>query len=418
MSWVDKVATNLVITTGDGKSYNALWKNAATSTDYNTTGFEFIGVPGSYADRREEAGSKFTIDWWFVGPDHLDVFEAFKKSAADKRQWVVTHPIYGVILCQPVSITYDHSDLNTTHLTGTLMETINQNGPQITVNPADKITGDKYDLDAIYEKAFVTDIPEPPTAVINTQLNNVNLLYNKASAKINDTLDAQEYFNLFNEAISAVNLATALPLDAIRSVQAMINAPALFVENVKSRINILVDQFNLLRTTIENIVDRNSAKIYENNAGEVVASLCLASVSNISQNTDDTGDDFDYSNRVQVGQVIDSIRQAYADYISDLDSMQAINYASEDSYMPDAESIMALGAIVNYTIANLSVIGLSAKQERVIFLEKDGNIIMLAHRFYKPQPDDSHIKKFISDNSIGINELLGLRKGRRIVYYV
>lgn len=418
MSWVDKVATNLVITTGDGKTYNPLWKNAATSTDYNTTGFEFIGVPGSYADRREEAGRKFTMDWWFVGPDHLDLYEAFKNSAADKRRWSVTHPIYGVILCQPVSITYDHSDQNTTHITGTLMETIDQNGPQMTVNPSDKIAGDKLSLSAINARAFVKDIPEPSTAVISTQLKNVNLLYNKASTKINNTLDAQEYFNLFNEAISAVNLATSLPLDAIRSVQAMINAPALFIENVKSRINILVDQFNLLRTTVGNIVDRNSAKVYENNAGEVVASLCLASVSNISQNTTDTGEDFDYSNRVQVSQVIDSIRQAYSDYISDLDSMQDINYASINSYMPDAESIMNLEAIVNYTIANLSIIALSSKQERVVFLEKDSNIILLAHRFYKSQPDDSTINKIISDNSIGINELLGIKKGRRIVYYV
>lgn len=73
---------------------------------------------------------------------------------------------------------------------------------------------------------------------------------------------------------------------------------------------------------------------------------------------------------------------------------------------------MILPFISHLSIAN------GSKQERIIYLAEDTNIIVLTHKLYGLLPDDSTIDEFLRNNpDISDSELLGLEKGRRIVYY-
>jgi hypothetical protein len=98
--------------------------------------------------------------------------------------------------------------------------------------------------------------------------------------------------------------------------------------------------------------------------------------------------------------------------------LQSDNASSPESYIPDANSLIGLNNIINFTISNLYDVALDSKQERSIILEEDSNIFLLTHRFYGLQEDDSSIDQFMDQNEIGLNEMLGIRKGRRIIYYV
>ena len=61
-------------------------------------------------------------------------------------------------------------------------------------------------------------------------------------------------------------------------------------------------------------------------------------------------------------------------------------------------------------------VAFNAKQERIINLPKDGNPINLAHQYYGP--GDENLDNFILNNTIELKEMLQIKKGREIKYYV
>lgn len=407
MSWVNAIQTDYTITTGDGKEYKVLWKPGTKSIEFNTSTFEFPNLQGTLVQRGEAKGRIFSLEIYFAGEDNLEKSEAFDISSRDKRPWNVLHPFYGNIVCVPSGLTFDDTQLNVSKITGTLLETITQDNPKNVVVPADKITQAHEDLKVTFAESFVTDIPEPGTSDKNTMTENTLSVYNQVKNKISNTLDAEEYFNAFNEANTAILDATDFPLESITKMQSIINQPFQFADSVKNRVNMLVSQFNRLRESVETITGRNDKKIYENNAGVSISTIAITAVTNP-----------DYTNRNQVLEIIDILNDAYDNYIEDIDSLQSDNGGDPESYIPDATSLRALNDIVNFTLSNLYDIALDSKQERTVILEEDSNVILLAHRFYGLQADDSTIDQLINNNEIGINELLGIRKGRRIIFYI
>lgn len=407
MSWVEKVKNEYIITTGNGDVYKPNWINPSNSVEYNIAEFNYPLVKGSKVDRGMPKGTRFNFEIVFQGEDHLEQSDAFRASADDTRPWTISHPLYGERIVQPLGLAFDNISYNVSMIKGTLIETITDDNPKITIDPVDKITNDKANLDEVFAQSFSIDIPSPDTVDIRTLTTTTLSLYNVGKGIINNTLDSEAYFNLFNDANAKILNATADPLSAMRSVQAMINQPALFVGTVKSRINSLTDQFEKLRESIDTITGKSDKRIYEGNAGGVIGTMTLAAVTNQ-----------DYKSGNEVLAVMDQIFENYNNFLSDLDALQTDNGGSPESYIPDPSTISGLSSLINFTISNLLNIALDSKKEISILVEDDTNVILLAHRFYGLEVDDSTIDKIISNNELGLNDLLQIRKGTKIIYYV
>ncbi len=168
----------------------------------------------------------------------------------------------------------------------------------------------------------------------------------------------------------------------------------------------LVDQFDILITSIVTIVTAADKIIFENNILNTIASITQAAVVNV-----------DYDNRKDVIDTIDRIVTKYDEMIEVLDELQTDTGTSPDSYIPDAGSLQAMDSLINATISQLFNIALNQKQERVIYLEDDTNLVTLTHKYYGLDADDENMSKMIKDNNIGLSEILQLKKNRKIVYY-
>lgn len=408
MSWLENIKTALVIETGDGNKFTPSWLNASKATEYNIAEFDFPNIPGTLVKRSKPRGRKYNLEIYFKGDDHLEQSNEFEKSANDSRAWTISHPFYGRIIVQPVSLAFDNTRYNTTKITGVIIETITEDNPKTTIAPIEKIEADKELLDTIFEDSFVNDVI-PDTDDINTLSENTDTFYNTGLKIASDKLDAENYFNLFNDANAAILEATAEPLAAIRALQAVINAPALFVQGVKARITVFVEQITKLSSRLDDILTPSNKKIYENNVGVALSAMALAS-SNPQEG--------DYDSRAKVLEIIDEITVSYNTYLADLDTLQTDTGGDEDSYIPDSESLTGLNNLMNFTLSNLFDIALESKQERSIILNNDSNIVLLAHRFYGLQADDSTIDSLMEINNIGLNEILNIRKGRNIIYLV
>ncbi len=409
MSWLEKVKSDFVITTGDGKSFRPLWINATKAVEYNIAEFEFPNLEGTLVRRGTPKGRRYNLELFFQGEDHLDQSLAFETSAKDSRAWVISHPFYGNITVQPMGLIFDNTKYNDTKITGTVIETITDDSPRVGVVPVDKITEDKNNCDLSFANSYANNVV-PDAKDINAMNSNVAGFYSKAS-KIAKSPDSEAYFNSFNNAKSDILQATDEPLKAIQSIQSMINAPALFATDIKTRLNLLINQFNGLRTTLNTIFSPNAKRLYENNAAGLISAMALCTA-----NPQNAG--ADYGNRLGVIAIIESVLTQYNLFIADLDILQTPNGGELDSYIPDAGSFILLNNLINYTISNLFDIALNAKQERIVYLEKDNNIINLTHRFYGLDVSDQNIETFMMNNNIGLNEILQIKKNRKIIYYV
>jgi|SRR6185437_9919958 len=409
MSWLDKVQQDYTITCGDGTSYTVSWLNASKGIEYNIATFEFKELAGTLVYRGTPRGTKYVLEIYFQGDDHLDVSSSFEVSAANPAPWTISHPYYGQLYVQPVSMTYDNAEYNVTKIIANVIETLLSDGNIVTISAPDKITNDKANCDTLFANTFATDVPNPKAGDINSMTNNVNGFFNTIKSSIISSDDFATYFNAYNSALAAIDDATDNVLNAVAVMQALISLPATFVDSVVNRVQMLGNLLNFIGSTIVNVSSPSSKKLYENNAGTIITTLLMASVTNITD---------DYANTTQVISVIDSLVGYYNTYVTSLDGLQTVNGGSPDSYIPDPDALNALSQLLSYTVSALLDIAASSKQQRITYLDNDTNVILVANSIYGLLPDDSTIDKIVNDNGIGLNEKLLLRKGRQIIYYV
>ncbi len=409
-SWLDDIQTPFVIVTGDGKEYRPNWLNAQKQNDFNVSEFEFPEVEGTLVLRSKPKGSRFNLEFYFQGEDHLVVSKAFEKSADDNRYWRIKHPFYGAFNAQPISLNFDNSAYNVTKITGTVVQTIISKLPIGSIAPQDGIPelGRKVNENNITQ--FVGKV-KPTTKDVNL-FKRIADKINSVSNNIQDESTKLDYFNKYSDAISAINSMVSDVSTAVTVVQDFMVAPINFTASVKTRIDTLVAQIDGLRATfgayITNPVlfDVNSKRDYEFYGSQIVSAIAQTSVVDMS-----------YANRTDVIDAIDSILTTYNNYLTDLDTYQTTTGGEVDSYIPDANTLIELNNLVNLTISSLFTIGLNSKQERSIYCEQDTNVILLAHRLYG-SASDSNIDTLIANNKIGLSELIQVQKGRKILYYV
>jgi hypothetical protein len=425
MSWLDSVQSELIIKTGDGLEYRPLWKNScAKEIEYNIAQFDFPKVAGSKIDRGTPSATRFNLEIYFQGDDNLITARNFEVSAADNRPWKISHPIYGSILVQPVKLNFDYSGFNSTQITGTIMETLGSAGLLITVVPADKIAADKEALDDVIVESFNSEMEllrareltpsdiATRDLVLSTRqvtvLKGINqTLYDIGSKSVKLTEDAGTYLNRFNLATSSISQGISQAGILMQNLQAVVNFPSQMVNSLSIRVSVLQNQFESLSDNISGLFRQSDKINYEAVGATLVSSMCTNSIALP-----------EYKTKSDVLEQIDNIQAMRDSFLENLDSLQTDNGGDEQSYIPNSDIITGLDDLINFTIQNLNQIALSAKQERTIILDEDSNAILLAHRFYGLLVDDSTINQFMENNKIYLNEILQIKKGRALSFYI
>lgn len=411
MSWLQNIQSELIITTANGEIYKPLNVNATYVTDYQYTEFNFIDVNGSLVIRRRPSGVKYNVEWHFQGPNHLTEISNFRYALDNFTGAIqLEHPLYGIMFVQIVSLTYDDSALNRTKVTGTIIETI------------EEIRGLKLSK-GTFQTAEEFDIVTDPTLYFNLagiQMYNVtqmleanNNAFEKGKRIIQKTLDTtntvfEAYYNAYNSAITAINVATAYPLIAMSRLIDVITMPSKFEAQVNLRMKTLIDTYNNLRSDFFNIVSFVSKEIFSAQTSSTIAAMC---------NTAMTPLDSDFSLSTNIYIAISQIDAAYHQFLTDVDTLSNKAGNAADAWTANPSLLINLNRMVNNTIASLFDRALNANQERYIICEKDTNAIELAHRLYGLDDADKNVTQLIENNNLAVWEYLQIEKGRKILYY-
>lgn len=406
MSWLDRIQRQLIITCGEGSQFTPEWLRATKQKEYNVTEFTFPNISGSLVSRKEPKGVKYGLEIYFQGENNIEEAKAFSTAADDKRPWTISHPYYDNIIVQPLNLNIDNVQHNVTKITTTVVETITDENPKTAPNPVDAIQGQKSEVDEIAATAYAVNVT-PDAQDINQMQANNQQFFDAGEKIIENGEDFEAYFNAFNTANAAIINATQEPLEAIQSLQAVINQPALFQTGIRNRVNTIVTQLDNLATSIINVTQRSLKILFENNGTGLVSALANALIT-----------EAEYTSRSEVFEFIGILNDQYDSFLLNLDSIQSENANGPNDYVPDYDTQFALNQLVNLTTSQLFGIAINARQERSIVLEDDSNIVNLTHRFFGLDVLDENITEFININQIGLNEYLQIKKGRTITYFV
>lgn len=403
MSWQDDITTIVfTIITGDGKIWQPKWLNAQKSVEYNSSVFEFVNIEGSLVLRQKRKGLNFDLEFYFDGENAVQTGNDFEFSARNPKPWTIKHPFYGNILCQPVSLKQDNSAYNVSKFSVPVIETISEKYPAPLQIIEDKVSANV----AISNEIAVNSLAG--SDLNKTDLKSDVSLFDRTYSKIIQTNDELILFKkLVSESLAEIESSTATSLSILRSIQALIEFPALVEQTINARINTFAETISNLFTSIDG--SRESFFKYEGLAGLTIGSILLASVTNTND---------DYNTRSKIMAIQSRIIAIYNSYLLNLDSLQTDRADSDTSYTPDFDTQNNLNLSVQYAISNLFELAFAAKQEREFVLDKDSNLILLTHRFYGLDADDVNIDKFISINNLSLSEILNIQKGRKIIYYV
>lgn len=400
MSWKEDIENIILeIKTGDGKIYKPLWNEARKNINFNTQSFDFIGIDGSYVERKNKKGNKYELNFMFQGDDYLDIAKAFEKSSINQNSWQIVHPLYGKLTVQPISLEFDNSKLNIVSISGIFLDTIELSYPQSYVdlkeiviqNRAEinlknitvfKNKKEKTTLNGILKASIINDTTYKNYRIltlVSDDIKKLKDLVRKANASVQNIINDATYY--------------------IKQVLDLINFPFTIQQDIEFKIEKLVETYKDFKNVILNKDSDNS----QNNILQAILTNVLSEMCGNAITPNSTS----YQNRKEVYSIIKKINDTYADLISTFDAL---------NYEMDANLLLLIDNIVNSTISSLNIIAFNSKQERIYILEKDDNIINLAHRFYGAGDDNLQI--FIKRNNITLNEHFEIFKGRKIVYFV
>jgi len=409
MSWPEQLEATFKITTGDGSEYDVLYVVGSNqySFEFNISEFEFPEISGTKVDRRLPKGRRFPLEFYFQGPDHIETAEQFRISSHDLNPWTLLHPVYGQIEGHPISIEVDNSGINTSKITVLVVESINEDLPRVR-NESRGTALAAVSTGNTSAAEFLENLDPAVTDVAFMQ-QTVDELYTDAVDSISDDAIAAEYFNLFTRATNGINNLLNDVTTAISTANAFIIYPAQFLIDVKTRLTILKNQAEAMSERLEDIGTPNEKQLFESQKGLIVSASIESTLNPITD---------DYKSAVDVLYVAGELTTLYNDFIDELGTLQTDDGTQPDSYLPNPDFLFNLNFAMNYAVANLLQIALSAEQERIIYLEAPSNLIIQAHRFYGLDDQDETIKRFIDTNDIQMGELLQIPKGRKLVYYI
>ena len=410
MSWEDKLENNkFAIQTGDSRVFYPLWKNAAKVKEFNITAFDFIDVEGTYVDRRKPKSAKYDILIYFQGDNCMNEADDFEKSADDSRYWVINHPIYGTLKGQPISISRNDSTINIVELSIEFWDSIINQYVEERTSIKDEISDKKDQMEIASANNF--DLKTNPTPANQNKVREFIKSMDSEYKKFLDDSNYNDYQKTLSQCRDSVDNiiidSRTLILDVSRTIDSIKDMPNV---NVFQKIGAISNLFNQLLSefSFESITDFN--RYYFESAGaSLISTMCLVGL-NPNKN--------DFISRSDVQKILSVLDSSYSKYIEKLNVFEFGKNNRNNNYDSNFAVQSNLNLITKKTLYDLFAISFSFKQERVVELGADSNLILLTHKYMGLDSKDENLELFRQINAIRNESLFIVKKGAKIKYLV
>jgi hypothetical protein len=406
MSWLDKVDRDITIVTGDGKQYKPLWANASKSKDYNYGEFNYPNTSGSFIDRREPQGVRYSLTLYFTGEKNLEQAQKFWESSDNRDPWRIVHPLYGSIRVQPLSLEFDDTNYNTTIVSSTIVETNQRRGPESTINIADQVEQSTKDAEDAVAQSYEANA-EPDVGTIQSLQNDISELRAKAESDLPGTEVATEYTNKAQAALQTTNQAVGAAGDAIRSFVQFARLPGEIKGDLQTKLDILNRQIERLTPPIPLNGSPTEKLQFEAQGVGLLTGKALA----LTKGKDEL------RTRSEIVRASNSLIQDYDSFVRRLATLSTDQAGTSSSYYPDHQVQKTLERSVNLVAGSLFELIYNAKREKRFTTKEATNIFVLAHKLYGLDEQDKNLNLLIDQNDLTVEEYFEIPEGRVITYY-
>ena len=400
----DKFDRNIEITTGDGVQYICLWNESTLTLDFANTVYEFINKPKSFVDKRNPKSKRIPMSIIFQGEKHIETANRFLKSAEDKRYWVVNHPVYGVLNGHPISIEVANNSLSVTQITIDFIETITDEAGVVEAQSSFENSSDLYnELSEDSAQAFSNseDIGSSKKSILQS-ISDVSIKYK--SIYTNDTI--QEIQNNIRNISTYVDNIISAPYNFVKDLYNFVGYIAFIKTNIIGKIQTIEQIYEDFKNVLST---ESSSKKYFESAGASAIGTTALSILNIEDS-----EVFSREDLVSLGKQVSNM---YSDYFSTLEKNE-IQLEENNSFIIDYKTQNNLYTLVASSIYKIMQLIYNARQERVITLDKDSNLIVLTHRYMGLDDLDKNIDSFRKMNNIKNKNIFIIKKGTKIRYYI
>jgi prophage DNA circulation protein len=117
MTWQERLVPNIVFVSPEGNQFTAFWRSSPRTKDKKVGIHEFPRVAGNVVQDLDANSDRYSLTFFFEGPDHDLEAQAFWAAFNERGPWDVLHPVHGFMQLQPLSITENDDVIDSGNMT-------------------------------------------------------------------------------------------------------------------------------------------------------------------------------------------------------------------------------------------------------------------------------------------------------------
>ena len=418
MGWEERIK-EASYTGPSGKKFVFGWDETEESFDHKASVFRFPNKDGAEIPDQGTGEHRFPITTFTNGDDYDLEAQKFMDILAEKGNGVLVTPLYGTKSVQPTNI--KRIDKVTEEGNQATISVLFLESKKILVQETKedvkkKIEQSQDDFDKETPEEFETQKrTDSPQDLANSEARftrNISTIDELLGpiAVLNDEVNS--FFNAVSLSLNS-NLTDLVgkPLTLASQTLSLIKAPARIVQSFALRIQGYTDLATELRNraTIGNITNDTRNTLLET---RFMLSGCVAALAETM-----LLEDFKTkADALVAAQILQDFHALNRDFIEGEES-KFQNSPLELLLYGDSEEAKNLLAIVERSANQLIVTSFDLQQERTIELARDRNIIDLSFELFG-NFDGATLDTLINTNNLKADEIILIKKGREIVYYV
>lgn len=420
MTWKNRTAPNITLTSPSGAEFVALWADNQRTISKKLGVFELPDKVGAVVQDLEVGAYRHTIPVFFDGSNHDIEAERFMVACAERGEWSVNHPTKGILILQLISVSERIAPVENGNFTQIDTEWIEPKDEQSTLTPSDLSQRIRAGINASNETAteqllfFEKQDKAIQTAIIEIEtITLINIVNNKLSTLYNRDPDVSSQVLSVQYGIRQTISADIIDLEVLAAqIQTMFTLP-LQASNDLGRI---VDYTSAILNII-NSGGPSEATLQQRNL-ICIKELALVSIITAMAEIAITSD---VDIRTQSLSLIGDITVNFNAIVDFLDSGQEVFSTSDIDYTYFSQSSSfsdTLGLITNANQYLLIQAFNLAIEKRFLLKQDEAPIFTTIKEYGGLGDDDSRFDFFISTNGLKGNDILLMKSGREVIVYV
>lgn len=436
MAWTERIK-EAAYTSPGGTRITFMYEDVTRSQGTKNTVFDFSDADGSFVQDLGRTGRRYPMRFIFSGDDCDLQAKQMEDALSERGQGTLEHPMYGNILVVPTgSITRSDglvTSANQSIVEVELMETNALIYPSPVADAAGEISLLDQIADAAQAAGFDQGLIDSTVSAISELQADYIAVQNAVTetlGPIADTVDtAQKLFTSIQASINnGLDVLVDQPLTLAYQTIQLIKTPARIVEQVSARINASANQLSQYAALSVSSSGSSSSRIKAIGRLNAYSSL-FNTITSIKPETNVVLHNRDlHASSTASSMAVAAVNTSFdrrKDAISAaemiLDTMELLSAWRDTGFqdvgiIDDGSSWQATQHIMAIAAGILVDQSFNLLNERRIFTTSDRTIIDLCFELYGTV--DDILDDFMQDNNFSGDEIIEIKRGRSITYYV